>query len=112
LTWNAEDLSLLQSYRHAHKMETPPAFHSAYNRALLTNPGIGRSSPTMARKRQQRKVGKDQLALAVRKNFNSAAVNEVNVAVDLLYKIRHQGGSRCVSEDVRILTVFQTRPSD
>lgn len=84
-------MKLLGTYRHAHKLDTPPAFHSALNRALLTNPGIGRQSPTMARKRRDRKVAKDQLALAVRKNFNDAAVNEVQVAVDMLYKIRHQG---------------------
>jgi len=92
LAWNSEDLPLLERYRYAHKMETPAAFRSPLNRALLTNPGIGRSSPTMARRRKQRKVGKEQLAMAVRKNFNSAAVNEVGVAVDLLYKIRYQGG--------------------
>lgn len=63
------------------------------NYFLLTNPGIGRQSPTMARRREQRKISKEQLAMAVRKDFNNAAVNEVNVAVDLLYKIRHQGQS-------------------
>ena len=84
-------------------MDTPPAFHSALNRALLTNPGIGRQSPTMARKRRDRKVAKDQLALAVRKNFNDAAVNEVQVAVDMLYKIRHQGKS------LRRATIVPTR---
>lgn len=45
----------------------------------------------MARSKAQRKVTKDQLALAVRKNFNAAAVNEIDVMVDLLYKIRNQG---------------------
>jgi len=45
----------------------------------------------MVRRRAQRNISKDQLALAVRKNFNGAAVNEVNVMVDMLYKVRHQG---------------------
>lgn len=36
-------------------------------------------------------MGKEQLALAVRKNFNDAAVNEIDVMVDLLYKVRNQG---------------------
>ena len=45
----------------------------------------------MCRKKQKRKVGKEQLALAVRKNFNAAAVSEVEVMVGLLYKVRHQG---------------------
>jgi len=103
MSWNTEEMKLLGSYRHAHKMDTPPAFHSALNRALLTIPGIGRQSPTMARKRRDRKVAKDQLALAVRKNFNDAAVNEVQVAVDMLYKIRHQG------KLLRRTTIVRTR---
>lgn len=45
----------------------------------------------MARRKDKRKVGKEQLALAVRKNFNDAAVNEIDVMVDLLYKVRNQG---------------------
>lgn len=50
----------------------------------------------MCRKKQKRKVGKEQLALAVRKNFNAAAVSEVEVMVGLLYKVRHQGKSALV----------------
>lgn len=34
---------------------------------------------------------KDQLALAVRKNFNALGVSESDVIVDLLYKVKHQG---------------------
>jgi len=52
----------------------------------------------MCRKKQKRKVGKEQLALAVRKNFNAAAVSEVEVMVGLLYKVRHQGMSWCTNE--------------
>ncbi|KAK5009438.1 hypothetical protein LTR16_005454 [Cryomyces antarcticus] len=47
----------------------------------------------MARKRDKRRVGKEQLALAVRKNFNGSAVNENEVVVDLLYKVRAQDKS-------------------
>lgn len=72
-------------------MQTPSAFKSVLNRCLLTNAGIGRASPTMARKRSQRKVHKDQLAMAVRKNFNGAAANEVTGLVDLLYRVQNQG---------------------
>lgn len=90
-TWAQEDLSLLQEYRAAHRMETPSAFNSIRNQFLLTNPGIGRQSPTMARRKSKRKVPKEQLAMAVRKNFNDAAVNEIDVMVDLLYKVRNQG---------------------
>ncbi|GAB7354249.1 hypothetical protein MBLNU459_g4784t3 [Dothideomycetes sp. NU459] len=90
-TWHQEDLSLLQNYRAAHRIDTPSSFTSSRNQYLLTNPnGIGRQSPTMARKKDKRKVSKEQLALAVRKNFNDAAVNEIDVMVDLLYKVRNQ----------------------
>ena len=96
-TWAQEDLSLLQQYRAAHRMETPSAFNSIRNQFLLSNPGIGRQSPTMARRKAKRKVPKEQLAMAVRKNFNDAAVNEIDVMVDLLYKVRNQGMSSCCS---------------
>ena len=36
-------------------------------------------------------MSKDQLALAVRKNFNAAAVSEIDVMVELVYKVRSQG---------------------
>lgn len=48
----------------------------------------------MARKKDKRRVAKDQLALAVRKNFNGAAVNEIDVVVDMVYKVRNQGECR------------------
>ncbi|KAI5246692.1 hypothetical protein E4T42_06312 [Aureobasidium subglaciale] len=92
-TWGQEDLSLLQQYRAAHRMDTPSAFNSIRNQFLLSNPGIGRQSPTMARRKTKRKVPKEQLAMAVRKNFNDAAVNEIDVMVDLLYRVRNQGTS-------------------
>jgi histone deacetylase complex subunit SAP30 len=53
--------------------------------------GIGRLSPTMARPKSKRRVHKDQLALAVRKNFNALGVTESDVIVDWLYKTKHQG---------------------
>ncbi len=82
---------MLNTYRVAHSLTTPAAFASNYHQALLTNPGIGRQSPTMARRKDKRRVAKEQLALAVRKNFNSAAVSETDVVVELVYKVRHQG---------------------
>jgi hypothetical protein len=36
-------------------------------------------------------VHKDQLALAVRKNFNALGVTESDVIVDWLYKTKNQG---------------------
>lgn len=91
MAWNTADLKLLNTYRVSHNLPTPAAFTSPLNQALLTNPGIGRQSPTMARKREKRRISKEQLALAVRKNFNSAAVSEIDVVVELVYKVRHKG---------------------
>ena len=45
----------------------------------------------MARPKAKRRVPKDQLALAVRKNFNALGVNETDVIVDMLYKARNRG---------------------
>jgi hypothetical protein len=45
----------------------------------------------MARKKEKRRISKEQLALAVRKNFNGAAVSEIDVVVELVYKVRNQG---------------------
>ena len=45
----------------------------------------------MARKVSRRKVAKEQLALTVRKHFNGLAVNETDVVVDFLYKVKNQG---------------------
>lgn len=91
LHWSNEDLETLQSYRNAYRLETPSAFKSPISAAILTAPGIGRYSPTMARKREKRKIPKDQLALAVRKHFNSVAVNETEVITDFVYAAKNQG---------------------
>lgn len=91
MQWNTASLKLLNTYRVAHSLQSPAAFTTPLNQALLTNPGIGRQSPTMARRKDKRRISKEQLALAVRKNFNSAAVNEIDVVVDLVYKVRNQG---------------------
>lgn len=45
----------------------------------------------MARRKDKRRVSKDQLATNVRKHFNGAAVNEIDVVVELVYKSRNKG---------------------
>ncbi|KAK3645698.1 hypothetical protein LTR56_003700 [Elasticomyces elasticus] len=90
MAWSTASTAMLNTYRVAHNLSTPAAFTSPYHQALLSNPGIGRQSPTMARRKEKRRVSKEQLALAVRKNFNSAAVSETDVVVELVYKVRHQ----------------------
>lgn len=51
---------------------------------------------------------KDQLALAVRKNFNANGVNETDVLVDLLYKVKHQGTDNSSRNVNTSLTRLQT----
>ena len=58
---------------------------------MLTRPGIGQRSPTMARHRTRRLVGKDVLALAVRKDFNAAIVLESELITSFLYAVQNQG---------------------
>ena len=58
---------------------------------MLTRPGIGQHSPTMARHRARRRIGKDILALAVRKDFNAAIVFESELITSFLYAVRNQG---------------------
>lgn len=91
MAWHTTPLSLLNTYRVSHNLSTPAAFTSPLNQALLVNPGIGRQSPTMARRKDKRRVSKEQLATNVRKHFNGAAVNEIDVVVELVYKSRNKG---------------------
>ncbi|KAF2763227.1 hypothetical protein EJ05DRAFT_30210 [Pseudovirgaria hyperparasitica] len=86
-SWAKEDSLLLHSYRSLYRLETPSSFHNPLAHVLLSQ-GIGNHSPTMARQKSKRRVSKDSLALAVRKNFNALAVNEQEVIVDFLYKTK------------------------
>lgn len=81
---------MLHSYRHAYQLNTPDAFTSEYNQLILSRPGIGRFSPTMARKKNKRRQGKDDLANAVRKHFNGLGIQENEAIVDFLYKCEWQ----------------------
>jgi len=93
MQWSTIDSSILQSYRHAYGLNTPSAFSSEYNQLILSRPGIGRLSPTMARRKDQRRQSKDQLANAVRKHFNGLGIQENEAVVDFLYKVRWQDKS-------------------
>ncbi|PSS25618.1 hypothetical protein M430DRAFT_25396 [Amorphotheca resinae ATCC 22711] len=90
IQWSSFDPSVLHGYRYDYRLNTPAAFNKQYNQMVLTNSPIGRMSPTMARHKQQRRQGKDQLANAVRKHFNSMGIIENEVVVDFLYKVRWQ----------------------
>ncbi|KAF5554882.1 uncharacterized protein FSUBG_5150 [Fusarium subglutinans] len=91
LHWASFDRDVLHAYRREHRLNTPSSFSSPYCQWILSQPnGIGIHSPTMVRRRQARRQSKDQLALAVRKHFNGMGVQENDVIVDFIYKIRHE----------------------
>lgn len=99
MSWTAQDPALLQGYRRTYRLDTPSAFKNPLSHVVLGN-GIGRFSPTMARPKSKRRVPKDQLALAVRKNFNALGVAESDVIVDLLYKVKNQGTPQSLSQTI------------
>jgi hypothetical protein len=90
IKWSSQDTSVLQGYRRAYRLDTPSTFKNPLSHVVLGQ-GIGKFSPTMTRDKSKRRVHKDQLALAVRKNFNALGVTESDVIVDWLYKSKHQG---------------------
>ncbi|KAH6612109.1 hypothetical protein C7974DRAFT_91353 [Boeremia exigua] len=90
MKWTTQEPAVLQAYRRTYRLDTPSTFKNPLSHVVLGQ-GIGRMSPTMARAKSQRRVQKDQLALAVRKNFNALGVSESDVIVDWLYKSKHQG---------------------
>ncbi|KAF2684580.1 hypothetical protein K458DRAFT_431490 [Lentithecium fluviatile CBS 122367] len=89
ISWGTQDAAVLQGYRRAYRLDTPAAFKNPLSHVVL-NQGIGRLSPTMARKKDKRRVKKEQLALAVRKNFNAQAVTETSCIVDWIYTVKNQ----------------------
>lgn len=52
----------------------------------------------MAKRKDKRKVTKDQAALAVRKHFNNQAISETDTVVEFLYKVKNQGELQCVAK--------------
>ncbi|KAI5463738.1 hypothetical protein BGZ63DRAFT_403015 [Mariannaea sp. PMI_226] len=88
--WSTFDREILHAYRREHRLNTPTSFSNPYRQWILSQTsGIGVYSPTMVRKRQARRQSKDHLTLAVRKHFNGMGVQENDVIVDFIYKIRH-----------------------
>lgn len=93
INWSSFELSVLHAYRQAHRLNTPSAFSSSFNQRILSRPGIGWSSPTMAVHKDRRRVSKDNLALAVRKDFKDAMVHESEAITSFLYSVHNQGQS-------------------
>jgi len=90
IQWASFEPSILHSYRQIYRLNTPSAYNEPYNQLILSRPGIGRLSPTMARRKEQRRQANEQLATAVRKHFNGLGVQESDVIVEFLYKVRYQ----------------------
>ncbi|EPE31345.1 hypothetical protein GLAREA_12648 [Glarea lozoyensis ATCC 20868] len=90
LQWSTFDPNILHGYRYDYRLNTPAAFNKPYNQLVLARSPIGKMSPTMARRKEQRRQGSDQLANSVRKHFNSMGIIENEVVVDFLYKVRWQ----------------------
>ena len=58
----------------------------------------------MARRKDKRRVSREQLATNVRKHFNGAAVNEIDVVVELVYKSRNKGKNISFSQVIPLNT--------
>lgn len=89
IQWSTFDRDFLHRYRREHHLPTPAAYASDYRSWLLTQAGsIGLYSPTVARKKEQRRQTKGQLTNTVRKHFNSQGVQENDAIVDFLHRVR------------------------
>ncbi|KAI1324156.1 hypothetical protein F5Y16DRAFT_313594 [Xylariaceae sp. FL0255] len=91
LKWSTFDRDVLHEYRREYRLDTPTAFSSVYHHWVLSQSYIGLRSPTMARKTQYRRQSKDDLTKAVRRHFNGVGVQENDVIVDFLHKVRNPG---------------------
>ncbi|KAK9435300.1 uncharacterized protein G6M90_00g022420 [Metarhizium brunneum] len=95
INWSSFERDALHTYRREHQLNTPASFASKYHQLLLSRSGsIGLYSPTMTRKQQTRRQSKDNLAKAVRKHFNGLGIQENDVVVDFIYKIRNEKMAR------------------
>lgn len=90
MEWSNIDPAILRVYRHAYSLKTPSAFSNPHNELVLSH-GIGKLSPTMARRKDRRRQSKEQLTHAVRKHFNGLGIQENEVVVDFLYKVHNMG---------------------
>ncbi|TGJ80033.1 hypothetical protein E0Z10_g8721 [Xylaria hypoxylon] len=91
LQWSTFDRDVLHEYRREHRLDTPTAFSSSYRYWVLSQSHVGLRSPTMARRSQFRRQSKDDLTKAVRRHFNGVGVQENDVIVDFLHKVRNPG---------------------
>ncbi|KAK2028049.1 hypothetical protein LX32DRAFT_640300 [Colletotrichum zoysiae] len=89
IQWSTFDRETLHAYRREHHLNTPTSFSCSYRQLVLSRPGgIGLHSPTMARKKENRRQSKEQLTMSVRKHFNGLGIQENDVIVDFIHKVR------------------------
>ncbi|KAK1641117.1 hypothetical protein BDP81DRAFT_418094 [Colletotrichum phormii] len=89
IQWKTFERDTLHAYRREHHLNTPTSFSCSYRQLVLSRPGgIGLHSPTMARKKENRRQSKEQLAMTVRKHFNGVGIQENDVIVDFIHKVR------------------------
>ncbi|KAI0158745.1 hypothetical protein BJ166DRAFT_579693 [Pestalotiopsis sp. NC0098] len=95
LDWTSFDRELLHDYRREHNLDTPTAFALSYHQTVLSRPGsIGLYSPSMARKRQYKRQSRNDLTQVVRKHFNGLGIQENEVVVNFLHKVKNPGVTR------------------
>ncbi|KXJ95698.1 hypothetical protein Micbo1qcDRAFT_172025 [Microdochium bolleyi] len=94
LQWSSFDRDILHDYRREYRLDTPTCFSNSYHHWILSRPGIGLRSPTMARRTDYRRQSKDELAKVVRKHFNGLGIQENDVVVGFLHKVRNPGIAR------------------
>ncbi|KAG5978302.1 hypothetical protein E4U55_006285 [Claviceps digitariae] len=91
INWSSFEREFLHSYRREHQLSAPASYVSTFHHTVLSRPGsIGQYSPTMIRKLRVQRQSKEGLAKAVRKHFNGLGIQENDVIVDFIYKIRSQ----------------------
>ncbi|KAL1969825.1 hypothetical protein VTN77DRAFT_7334 [Rasamsonia byssochlamydoides] len=81
-----------ESERTAMTMEN--GLHGDHTRNNLSDDDLDRHDRNLHRIIGQGRVGKEQLALAVRKHFNSAGLVEQEAIARFLYKVREEGKGR------------------
>ncbi|KAG6014444.1 hypothetical protein E4U43_006532 [Claviceps pusilla] len=95
INWSSFEREFLHSYRREHQLSAPASYVSTFHHTVLSRPGsIGQYSPTMIQKLQVQRQSKDCLAKAVRKHFNGLGIQENDVIVDFIFKIRSQKMAR------------------
>ncbi|XDG07091.1 hypothetical protein ABKA04_006706 [Annulohypoxylon sp. FPYF3050] len=91
LQWPSFDRDVLHDYRRKYLLHTPTAFANPYHHWVLSRSGIGLRSPTMARRQEYRRQSKEELTKVVRKHFNAIGVQETDVIVDFVHRVRNPG---------------------